>query len=63
MYGNSPTDWDERSSLGFNLGGTWKAADSVGVLFSAGCTFRGEPAATVYLGLQVLVGGAGGSSE
>lgn len=63
VYGNSPTDWDERSSLGFNLGGTWKAADSVGVLFSAGCTVRGDPATTVYLGLQVLVGGAAASSE
>ena len=31
-YGNSPTDRDERSSLGYNLGGTWKVSDSMNVL-------------------------------
>jgi hypothetical protein len=63
VYGNSPTDRDERSSLGFNLGGTWKVADATGVLFSAGRTVRGEQATTVYLGIQVLVGGSGANSE
>jgi hypothetical protein len=63
VYGNSPIDRDERTSLGFNLGGIWKVADATGVLFSAGRTVRGDPATTVYLGLQVLVGGAGRSSE
>ena len=62
-YGNSPADRDEPSSLGFNLGGTWKVADTVGVLFSAGRTVRGEQATTVYLGIQLLLGGAGESSE
>jgi hypothetical protein len=62
-YGNSPTDRDERSSLGFNLGGTWKVADATGVLFSAGRTVRGEEATTVYLGIQVLVGGSGANSD
>jgi hypothetical protein len=63
VYGNSPTDRDERSSLGFNLGGTWKVADATGVLFSAGRTFRGEAATTVFLGVQLLLGGAGERSE
>jgi hypothetical protein len=58
-YGNSPTDRDERTSMGFNLGGIWKVADATGVLFSAGRTFRGEEATTVYLGIQVLVGRRG----
>ncbi len=62
-YGNSPTDRDERTSLGFNLGGIWKVADGTGVLFSAGRTFRGEDATTVYLGIQVLVGGPGANPE
>jgi hypothetical protein len=62
-YGNSPTDRDERTSLGFNLGGIWKVADGTGVLFSAGRTFRGEEATTVYLGIQVLVGGPGANPE
>jgi len=62
-YGNSPADRDEPSSLGFNLGGTWKVAHTVGVLFSAGRTVRGEQATTVYLGIQLLLGGAGESSE
>lgn len=57
-YGNSPTDRDERSSLGYNLGGTWKVASSMNVLFSAGRTIRGEEATTAYLGIQVLVGGS-----
>lgn len=63
VYANSPTDWDEPSSLGFNLGGTWQVADAVGALFSAGRTVRSEPATTIYLGIQVLMGGAGEGSE
>jgi hypothetical protein len=62
-YGNSPTDRDERTSMGFNVGGIWKVADALGVLFSAGRTFRGEAATTVYLGIQVLAGGSGANSE
>jgi hypothetical protein len=62
-YGNSPTDRDERTSMGFNLGGIWKVADALSVLFSAGRTVRGEQATTVYLGMQVLVGGSGANSE
>lgn len=62
-YGNSPTDRDERSSLGYNLGGTWKAADSMNVLFSAGRIVHGEQATTVYLGIQLLVGGSGANAE
>ena len=62
-YGNSPTDRDERTSIGFNVGGIWKVADATGVLFSAGRTFRGEQATTVYLGIQVLVGGSRANSE
>ena len=62
-YGNSPTDLDEPSSLGFNVGGTWMATDTVAVLFSAGHTFRGEAATTAYLGIQLLLGGAGEGSE
>ena len=62
-YGNSPTDWDERSSLGFNLGGTWKVAEAMNILFSAGRTVRGEQATTVYLGIQVLVGGSRADSK
>jgi hypothetical protein len=63
VYGNSPTDWDESSSSGFNLGGTWNVADTLNVLFSAGRTFRGEAATTVYMGVQLLVGGSGANSE
>jgi Putative MetA-pathway of phenol degradation len=63
MYGNSPTDWDEPSSLGFNVGGTWKVADGTGVLFSAGRTACGENAITVYLGIQLLLGGSGAALE
>jgi hypothetical protein len=62
-YGNSPTDRDERSSLGFNSGAIWKVAESLNVLFSAGRTFRGEEATTVYLGIQVLVGGSRANSD
>jgi hypothetical protein len=62
-YGNSPTDLDEPSSLGFNAGGIWELGDAVAILFSAGRTFRGEPATTAYLGIQLLLGGAGEGSE
>jgi len=62
-YGNSPTDRDEPSSLGFNAGGTWTVGKAVNVLFSAGRTIRGEQATTGYLGIQLLLGGAGESSE
>ena len=62
-YGNSPTDRDEPSSLGFNAGGTWTLGKTVNVLFSAGRTIRGEQATTGYLGIQLLLGGAGESSE
>ncbi|MGD1148533.1 MAG: transporter [Thermoanaerobaculaceae bacterium] len=62
-YGNSPIDRDERSSLGYNLGGTWKVAESMNVLFSAGRTVRGEQATSVYLGIQLLVGGSGANSK
>jgi hypothetical protein len=62
-YGNSPTDLDEPSSLGFNAGGAWNVGKVVNVLFSAGRTFRGEAATTAYLGIQLLLGGAGESSE
>ena len=62
-YGNSPIDRDEPSSLGFNAGGIWMASETVGVLFSAGRTVRGEQATTLYLGVQLLMGGAGGSPD
>ena len=62
-YGNSATDEDERSSLGYNLGGTWKVADSMNVLFSAGQIVRGRHATTAYLGIQVLAGGSKANSE
>jgi len=56
-YGNSPTDLDEPSSLGFNAGGAWTVGKAVNVLFSAGRTFQGEAATTAYLGIQLLLGG------
>jgi len=62
-YGNSPTDRDEPASLGFNAGGTWTVGKAVGVLFSAGRTFRGKATTTAYLGIQLLLGGAGDGSE
>jgi hypothetical protein len=62
-YGNSPTDLDEPSSLGFNAGGIWTVGRSVGVLFSAGHTFRGVATRTAYLGIQLLLGGADQGSE
>lgn len=62
-YGNSPTDRDEPSSLGFNAGGAWIVSKTVNILFSAGHTLHGEPATTAYLGIQLLLGGAGESSE
>jgi hypothetical protein len=62
-YGNSPTDLDEPSSLGFNAGGIWTLGRTVNILFSAGRTFRGEAATTGYLGIQLLLGGAGEDSE
>jgi hypothetical protein len=63
LYGNSPNDWDEIFSSGFNLGGTWNVADTFNVLFSAGRTFRGEAATTVYVGVQLLVRGSQAKTE
>jgi hypothetical protein len=63
LYGNSPADWDEPSSSGFNIGGTWKVADPLNVLFSAGRTFRAEKATTVYVGVQLLAGGSEAKTE
>ena len=57
VYGNSPYEWGERSVTAFNVGGTLRVTDRYGLLFSAGRGLSGGPDTTVYLGLQVLVGG------
>ncbi len=59
IYGNSPYEPGERSATAFNVGGTLRLTDRYGLLFSAGRGLSGGPDTTVYLGLQMLVGGRG----
>ncbi len=54
LYGNSSKEEDNRSNLGFNLGGTWKLREHMNLLFSAGHSIQGDSTVTAYLGLQFL---------
>jgi hypothetical protein len=61
VFGNSAQDLEDRSSVGFNVGGIWEVTDGLGVLLSAGRAFGGGPDAMVYVGVQILAGGGGKS--
>jgi hypothetical protein len=54
LFGNTPNERDGRPEVAFNVGGSYKLAKHLNLLFTAGRDFVGDTHATVYVGLQIL---------
>jgi hypothetical protein len=54
LFGNTVKESGGRADIAFNIGGTWKLAKHLNLLFTGGRDISGNTRALLYLGLQIV---------